>query len=268
LFTDAPGELFDEQRVALGGLRDPLGPHRRIDATEEFRASSRPAASPSGSSGRAVYARKPAAPARSFAEKLGTRECEEEHRDVPHARANVSSRSSRLASAQWMSSYKSSVGLRIASDSTRTRAEKKSCSRSGYAFVVQAEEHREIRRVLLGRRRSCERGDGIGELLTGFGGVVAVEDLRGLLDLLTKCAVGGRSPVRGRSATDDASVLSRHELCQLERDSRLADPGRTEDRDEVAPPLVDDARPDSGEHAELAVAPDHRNLPGGTLPDG
>ena len=56
-------------------------------------------------------------------------------------------------------------------------------------------------------------------------------------------------------------------LCKLERDSRLADSGRAEHRDEVAPALVHDPLPNTGEHCELAISPDHRHLGGGALPD-
>ena len=98
--------------------------------------------------------------------------------------------------------------------------------------------------------------------------VVAVEDARDLLHLLTERAVRARRAVRGRAPADDTRALCCDELCEFERDSRLADPGRAEDRDEVAPSLVDDAVPDSCENCELAIASDHRNGRGRALPDG
>ena len=58
------------------------------------------------------------------------------------------------------------------------------------------------------------------------------------------------------------------ELCELEGDPRLSDAGRTEDGDEVTPPLVDDSLPRAGEHAELAIAADHGHGRRGAFSDG
>src|SRR6185369_640449 len=98
----------------------------------------------------------------------------------------------------------------------------------------------------------------IDELLRRFVRLVAVEDSCGLLDLLRERAIGARGPVGGAAAAHRArGVLPGYELSELERDSRLADPGRAEHRDEVTPAPLDDALPDSGEHAQFAIAPDH-----------
>src|SRR5262249_19751976 len=107
-----------------------------------------------------------------------------------------------------------------------------------------------------------------GELLRRLGDGVAVEDPCRLLDLLTERAVRARGTVGGRPAADGASTLRSHQLRELERNTRLADPGGAEHRDEVAPALLDDAVPAPCEPAELAVAPDHRPLRDGPLADG
>ena len=122
--------------------------------------------------------------------------------------------------------------------------------------------------MLLGGGRPCERRDRICELLRCLGGVVAVEDARDLLHLLTERAVRAGCAVGGRATADDTRALCCDELCEFEGDSRLADPGRAEDRDEVTSSLVDDAVPDAGENCKLAIASDHRNGRGRALPDG
>ena len=122
--------------------------------------------------------------------------------------------------------------------------------------------------MLLGGRGTRERGDRVGELGSRLDGVVAVEDPCGLLHLLSERAVRARSAVGGRAATDHTRALSGHELREFERDARLPDARRSEHGHEVASPLVDDAIPDAGEHAELAVSADHRYGRRRPLPDG
>ena len=100
-----------------------------------------------------------------------------------------------------MSSYTSSVGTpqreRLDEDAGR---EEELLAVGGLTVSVEAEKCCEIRRMLLGGGGPCERGDRIGELLRGFGGVVAVEDARDLLHLLTERAV--RAATRRRGSSD------------------------------------------------------------------
>ena len=213
--------------------------------------------------------RETAAPAGPLAEELGPRERQEQDRDVADTRGERLEQieQARVGPVDVLvhEQCRRAHGERLDEDTCR---EEELLAVGDLAVFVEAQEDGEIRYVLLGCRRPRERGDRFDELASCLGGVVAVEDACGLLDLLAERAVRGRRAVRRRTAADDGRALCRHQLGELERDPRLADPGRAEDRDEVAPSLVDDAFPDAREHAELAVAPDHRHLRRRSLADG
>ncbi len=165
-----------------------------------------------------------------------------------------------------MSSKSRSVGAREASDSTSTRAEKKSVSRSATSPSPPSP-------IRIARCSACAwASDGptsstsaLCELLLRIGQLVAVEDLGNLLDVLCEGAVGTARPVGRRTASHDAAALGSDLLRELERETRLADSGRAEDRHEVRSALFGDALPDPGQDAELTLASDHRNGRGRTL---
>ena len=81
--------------------------------------------------------------------------------------------------------------------------------------ALEAEQGREVRRVLLGGGRPGKIGDGSRELPARRLGVVAVEDPGDLLDLLDERAVRRAGAVGRRAAADDAPALRRDELRQL-----------------------------------------------------
>ena len=93
-------------------------------------ASACASSSESRSSCRAVYAGSPPPQVGRSARSSGRESATRSSGTSRTRAASISMRSSRLASAQWMSSNSSIVGPRAASDSTSTRAEKKSVSRS------------------------------------------------------------------------------------------------------------------------------------------
>ena len=93
-------------------------------------ASSWLEASLRGSSWRLVYAGSPPPQAGRSVRSSGLASATRSTGTSRTRAASISSRSSWLASAQWMSSNRSIVGVLIASDSTNTRAEKKTVSRS------------------------------------------------------------------------------------------------------------------------------------------
>ena len=100
-----------------------------------------------------------------------------------------------LPSAQWMSSKTSSVGSRAASASTSTRAEKKSVSRSATSpSLVEADQHGQVRGVLLGLGRTDELLDGRAELLLRVGQLVAVEHPATCLTCCAKALYGLLAP--------------------------------------------------------------------------
>ena len=136
----SPLRLFSAMRAASSSMNSGLPSavsaicSARVVASRRGRgarvASSRLAASPSGSSGSAVYAGSPPPQPGRSPRSSGRASARSSTGTSRTRAASVSSRSSRLGSAQWMSSKRSSVGPRSASDSTSTRAEKKSVSRS------------------------------------------------------------------------------------------------------------------------------------------
>src|SRR5690242_1364833 len=73
--------------------------------------------------------------------------------------------------------------------------------------------------------------------------VVAVEDAGELLDLARESAVSAALAVREATAANDAAAAGRDALGELGRQPRLADAGRSEDRDEMRTAFSLDAFP-------------------------
>ncbi len=243
-------------------------PRTTARAARNCSASSWLDSSLSGSSWSAVYAGRPPpqvgrSPRSSGRASATNRTGTSRTRD-----ASVSRRSSWLESAQWMSSNRSIVGPRIASDSTKTRAEKKSVSRS--ATVPSLPMPRSTSSC--GACSSAAAGPAscaiaVGELGPCFGGLVAVEDRCRLLHELGEGAVGRARAVRRRAAAKNTCPLVGDEHGELEREPRLPDPRGPEDGDELSAALLDHPLPDSGQHAELALPTDHGNRGRRTLAD-
>ena len=126
------------------------------------------------------------------------------------------------------------------------------------SLAADAEEHFEVRCVLLRSGRSCELCDRRSELGPCFGGLVAVEDHCRLLHELGEGAVGRARPVRRRATAKNTCPLVGDERGQLEAEPRLPDPRRPEHGGELSAALLDHPLPDSGQHAELTLATDHR----------
>ncbi len=106
--------------------------------------------------------------------------------------------------------------------------------------------------------------DGCEQLLRGFGGRVAVEDVRHLLQMSGKGGVGAAGPIRGRPAAQRPASQLRDQVAELIRETRLSDPGRSQDRDQVRTPLLDDPFPRPSKDLELALPTQHRD--GGERP--
>ena len=135
------------------------------------------------------------------------------------------------------------------------------------SLAADAEEHFELRCVLLRSRRPCELCDRCSELGPRFGGLVAVEDHCRLLHELGEGAVGRARPVRRRATAKNTCPLVGDERGQLDAEPRLPDPRRPEHGGELSAALLDHPLPDSGQHAELTLATDHGNRGRGTLAD-
>jgi hypothetical protein len=86
---------------------------------------------------------------------------------------------------------------------------------------------------------------------------VRLEDPRHRVYLFGEGAVA-RLAVRQASSPDRAATRGLDPSCDLRRDPRLADAGRSDDRDQVGPELGHGALPDGFQEAQLAAAADER----------
>jgi hypothetical protein len=104
--------------------------------------------------------------------------------------------------------------------------------------------------------------DGLGELGPGFLGGLAERDPRGLPKHLPERPVGDPLPGREAAPPEDGRGLGHrlHEPDELERQPRLADPGRPEHGDQPRPPGLDRLVEERDERQKLPVPPDHRRL--------
>ena len=265
---DRRGELLDEERVSFGRLGDrgsPLrdGPLRRGAAPRA--PGSTPSVSGIERQGR--VGREAAAPA--WPRRRGARGARA-RRTGParRARATRASRAGRAGSSRPSGCPRTGASSgRAARATRRTRAPRRRASRDRRPLSASptAEEHFELRAC-----SSAAAGPASGatarELCPRLGGVVAVEDRRGLLHLLGERAVGAARPVRRRAAAKDTCPLVCDELGELEGDPRLSDPGRPEHGDEWPRPSSvtrsqtpvstpsSRSRPDHAEPARRALA--------------
>ena len=149
-------ELLDEQRVALGRADDhALADRSAASPTGRAapRRSRRPGRRPAGR-GRSAPARSPSPQVGRVLEQVVAGRAQDQHRAGQAGRRDrCSSRSSRVGSAQWMSSITRTSGPRSARISTSRRTAQNS-SASGNAVVAQAGRRRRSDRPPPRRRRA------------------------------------------------------------------------------------------------------------------
>ena len=175
--------------------------------------------------------REPAAPAGALAEKLRPGERDEEHGNLAHASRERLEQVEQARVGPVDVLVQEQHGPVAARATRRGRAPRRRAARdpAASAVLVESEERREMRGVLLGRGRPGELGDRGASFSAASAVVVAVEDAADLLDLLSERAVRAARAVRSRAAADDTRALCGDELCELERESATyrCPPGRT-----------------------------------------